>query len=170
MSSRNVLGKGLGSLLPQVEDGKFDNEGPYFICPLNDIQPNHYQPRKAMDDAALQQLADSISEKGILQPLVVREKKDTNGYELIAGERRWRAAKIAGLDEVPVLVKENVSKADRLELALIENIQRQNLNPLDEAEAYQRLLDEFNLKQEEVAKRVGKERSTVEHFANIATS
>lgn len=168
MSNRNVLGKGLGSLLPQMDNGKFDNEdGPYFICPLNDIQPNHYQPRKEMDDIALQQLSDSISEKGILQPLVVREREDGMGFELIAGERRWRAAQMAGLEEVPVLVKEDVSKADRLELALIENIQRQNLNPLDEAEAYQRLLDEFNLKQEEVAKRVGKERSTVANTLRI---
>lgn len=167
MSSRNVLGKGLGSLLPQMDSGKFENEGPYFVCPINDIQPNHYQPRKEMDDSALRQLADSIREKGILQPLVVREKKDGTGYELIAGERRWRAAKIAGLENVPVLVKDGVSKADRLELALIENIQRQNLNPLDEAEAYQRLLDEFNLKQEDVAKRVGKERSTVANTLRI---
>jgi len=165
MSSRNALGKGLGSLLPQTEIGGREG-GPYFICPLDEIQPNFYQPRKEMDDRALQQLSDSISEKGILQPLVVREKKDGTGYELIAGERRWRAARMAGLTEVPVIVKE-VSKSDRLELALIENIQRQNLNPLEEAEAYNRLMSEFKLTQEEVSKRVGKERSTVANTLRV---
>lgn len=165
-SRRSALGKGLSSLLPQTDAGKYEGDGPYFVCPLRDIKPNRYQPRKIMDDTALKQLADSISEKGILQPLVVREKKDGTGYELIAGERRMRAAKMAGLEEVPVLLKD-VSRADRLELALIENIQRQNLNPLEEAEAYQRLLDEFSLTQEEVSKRVGKERSTVANFLRI---
>ena len=158
MLKRNGLGKGLSSLLPQ-ESENAGGDGPYLVCPLDDIEPNHYQPRKEMDDDALRQLAASIGEKGILQPLVVRPKEE-GGYELIAGERRWRAARLAGLQEVPVLVKD-VSHSDRLELALIENIQRQNLNPMEEAEAYYRLMTEFSLTQEEVAKRVGKERPTV---------
>ena len=166
MTRRSALGKGLSSLLPQSDLAKNAGEGPYFLCQLTDIEPNRYQPRQVMDDGALQQLADSISEKGILQPLVVREKKDGSGYELIAGERRWRAAKMAGLEQVPVLLRD-VSRSDRLELALIENIQRQNLNPLEEAEAYQRLMNEFNLTQEEVSKRVGKERSTVANMLRI---
>lgn len=169
MSKLNALGKGLGSLLPYPDEDNVGGEAqdrPYFLCPIDSISPNHFQPRKDIDNEALRQLSDSIKEKGILQPLVIRERSDGQGFELIAGERRWRAAKLAGLGEVPVLVKD-VSKVDRLELALIENIQRQNLNPLEEAEAYQRLIQEFNLKQEEVAKRVGKERSTVANTLRI---
>lgn len=150
------LGKGLGSLLPGTSEG---NAGSYFLCPIETIRPNTYQPRKKMNSRALDELSSSIAEKGILQPLVVTQQDD-GGYELIAGERRWQAAKLAGLTEVPVILREAGSQ-ERLELALIENIQRQNLNPLEEAEAYQQLLDEFSLTQEEVAKQVGKERSTV---------
>ncbi len=150
------LGKGLGSLLPGSDE---NNAGSYLLCPIDTISPNTYQPRQKMNDAALQELASSITEKGILQPLVVTRRGE-NDYELIAGERRLRAAKLAGLCEVPVILRE-AGAQERLELALIENIQRQNLNPLEEAEAYQRLLDEFDLTQEEVAVQVGKERSTV---------
>lgn len=150
------LGKGLGSLLPGSDES---NAGNYFLCPIEAISPNTYQPRQKMNDAALQELASSITEKGILQPLVV-SRRGEDDYELIAGERRLRAAKLAGLSEVPVILRE-AGAQERLELALIENIQRQNLNPLEEAEAYQRLLDEFDLTQEEVATQVGKERSTV---------
>lgn len=150
------LGKGLESLLPGTSEG---NAGSYFLCPIEIISPNSYQPRKKMSEDALNELSSSIAEKGILQPLVVTQQDD-GGYELIAGERRWQAAKLAGLSEVPVILRE-ADAQERLELALIENIQRQNLNPLEEAEAYQQLLDEFDLTQEEVAKQVGKERSTV---------
>ncbi len=150
------LGKGLGSLLPGTDE---NSAGKYFICPVNAIRPNTYQPRKKMNSDALNELSSSIAEKGILQPLVVSSLND-NEYELIAGERRLQAAKLAGLEEVPVILRE-AGAQERLELALIENIQRQNLNPLEEAEAYQQLLDEFHLTQEEVAKQVGKERSTV---------
>jgi len=155
MSKRaSGLGKGLSSLLPDQNDDRV-----YFLCPIDAIQPNKYQPRKKMNSEALEELASSIAEKGILQPLVV-SNRDGGQYELIAGERRLRAAKKAGLTEVPVIIREAGSQ-ERLELALIENIQRQNLNPLEEAEAYQQLLDEFDLTQEEVAIQVGKERSTV---------
>ncbi|MBU2536831.1 MAG: ParB/RepB/Spo0J family partition protein [Proteobacteria bacterium] len=157
-----ALGKGLDALLPSSgSDGR-----EYFLCPIDDIEPNPNQPRKDINDTALAQLSSSILEKGVLLPLVVCEHGGEGRYQIIAGERRWRAAKMAGLDEVPVLVKD-VTPLDRLELALIENIQRQDLNPLEEAEAYLRLVKEFHLTQEEVARRVGKERSTVANALRI---
>lgn len=162
MVKRNPLGKGLSALLPPQEE---DADRPYLICPLRAVVPNPHQPRKRVDDGALEQLADSIREKGVLLPLVVR-RLDEERYEIIAGERRWRAAGLAGLAEVPVLIKD-VSPQDQLELALIENIQRQDLNPLEEAEAYLRLVREYGLTQEEVARRVGKERSTVANALRI---
>lgn len=125
---------------------------------LSLIEPNREQPRKNFDEEALQELSDSIKQYGIIQPLVV--KKNADYYEIIAGERRWRAAKMAGLKEVPVIIKE-YTEQEIVEISLIENIQRENLNPIEEAIAYKRLLDEFHLKQEEVAKRVAKSRTTV---------
>ena len=160
--SAQALGKGLDALLPSGgSDGR-----EYFLCPIDFIEANPDQPRKDINDTALAQLSASILEKGVLLPLVVCEHGAEGRYQIIAGERRWRAAKLAGLDEVPVLVKD-VTPLDRLELALIENIQRQDLNPLEEAEAYLRLVNEFQLTQEEVAKRVGKERSTVANALRI---
>ncbi len=159
MMSGDRLGRGLGALLAD-DDDKLAAEGEYILCDLAAIDPNPYQPRKEMDDDALQELAESIAEKGILQPLVVTPSDVEDRYVLIAGERRLRASKLAGLTDVPVIVRD-VNTQDRLELALIENIQRQNLNPIEEALAYQQLVKEFSLTQEEVAKRVGKERSTV---------
>ena len=164
---RSALGKGLNALLPSSAEAVGDYEQqPYFLCEIDSICPNPSQPRKDIDDHALHQLSASIQEKGVLLPLVVRQLEDEEMFEIIAGERRWRAAKLAGLAEVPVLVKD-VSPVDRLEMALIENIQRQDLNPLEEAEAYCRLVKEFGLTQEEVAKRVGKERSTVANTLRI---
>ncbi|MDD5757444.1 MAG: ParB/RepB/Spo0J family partition protein [Desulfobulbaceae bacterium] len=168
------LGRGLMSLLPAEGEnsGSSMNQpqvkidaSPYFICPIAFIQANPYQPRKVFNPEELESLASSIKEKGILQPLVVR-KIDNNQYELIAGERRLRAAQQAGLEKVPVLVKD-IAISDRLELALIENIQRENLNPLEEAEAYAQLIEEFSLTQEMVSKRVGKNRSTVANSLRI---
>jgi len=170
MKNGDRLGRGLQSLLSGSLD--LDEEeasrprGEYFKCNLANIRPNPYQPRKEMDDHALSQLAESIKERGVLQPLVVREIDGENQYELIAGERRLRAARLAGLAEVPVLVKKATPEA-RLEIALIENIQRQNLNPVEEAAAYKRLTDEFNMTQDEVAKKVGKERSTVTNIMRL---
>jgi len=170
MKNGDRLGRGLQSLLSGSLD--LDEEevgrpkGEYFKCNLSNIRPNPYQPRKEMDDMALSQLAESIKERGVLQPLVVREIDGENQYELIAGERRLRAARLAGLAEVPVLVKKATPEA-RLEIALIENIQRQNLNPVEEAAAYKRLTDEFNMTQDEVAKKVGKERSTVTNIMRL---
>jgi len=148
------LGKGMGALLPVVEEqGK-----KYFSCPIEDIKPNKDQPRKTFVTEKLEELAASIKEKGIIQPLVVVRKGDH--YQLIAGERRWRAAQKAGLREVPVVIQD-VSEDTALEMALIENIQREDLNAVEEAEAYHQLLERFSLSQEELAKRVGKERSTI---------
>jgi ParB family transcriptional regulator, chromosome partitioning protein len=157
------LGRGFGALIPSAEPLKTEKRH-FFYAGIEEVQPNPYQPRKKVREAAIDQLAESIKEKGIIQPLLVR--KTTEGYELIAGERRWRAAQRAGLTEVPVIVRE-VEPTAQLELALIENIQRQNLNPLEEAEAYQRLIQEFNLSQEEVGRRVGKDRSSVANLLRL---
>ncbi|MEW6518904.1 MAG: ParB/RepB/Spo0J family partition protein [Thermodesulfobacteriota bacterium] len=170
MKNGDRLGRGLQSLLSgeldiDEEDAKRPR-GEFFRCNIADIRPNPYQPRKEMDEHALAQLAESIKKRGVLQPLVVREIEGENQYELIAGERRLRAARLAGLAQVPVLVKKASPEA-RLEIALIENIQRQNLNPVEEAAAYKRLTDEFNMTQDEVAKKVGKERSTVTNIMRL---
>lgn len=154
MVKKTGLGRGMAALLPVVEErGRI-----YFSCPIEEIRPLRGQPRKTFSNDKLDELAASIREKGIIQPLVVRNKDDH--YELIAGERRWRAAQKAGLHEVPVVIQD-VSDHAALEMALVENIQREDLNAIEEAEAYQSLLDSMNLSQEELAKRVGKERSTV---------
>ncbi len=128
------------------------------VLPIDEVEPNRVQPRTAFDDDALQELADSIKIHGIIQPIIVVKKEDY--YEIIAGERRWRAARMAGLKEVPVIIKD-YSGPEALEVALIENIQREDLNPIEEAQAYQRLIEEFGLKQEEAADRVSKSRAAV---------
>lgn len=152
---RQALGKGIGALLSSAaqEGGK-----KYFTCAVEELRPHSRQPRKNFDDGKMQELVASIAEKGIIQPLVVRQQSDH--YQIIAGERRWRAAQKAGLEHVPVVIQD-VSEDWALEIALIENLQREDLNPLEEAEAYRHLMDSFDLRQEEVAKRVGKERSTI---------
>lgn len=166
------LGKGLGALLPtdtdivSVDNSETINEkngsNLYFLCPISLISPNPNQPRREMDETQLKELCLSIQEKGIIQPLLVRRQPETHGYELIAGERRLRAAKLAKMDKVPVIVKDiGENNQESLEIALIENIQRQNLNPLDEALSYSRLSEEFKLTQEQIASKVGKERSTI---------
>lgn len=170
---RNGLGKGLDSLIPnknekkpktsaKIDDREKKEEEVLkpgeIMVKINQVEPNRDQPRKDFDEDALVELADSIKQFGILQPLIVQKKKDY--YEIIAGERRWRAAKIAGVKEVPVIVKEFTDQ-EIVEISLIENIQRENLNPIEEAMAYKRLLEEFNLKQDEVAERVSKSRTAV---------
>jgi len=150
------LGKGMAALLQVTET--VDDGRTYFVCPIEQIRPNKNQPRKHFAPEKLEELAASIREQGIIQPLVVAKK---NGYfEIIAGERRWRAAQKAGVHELPVIIRE-VSDEAALELALIENIQRQDLNAIEEAQAYQSLVEHFSLSQEDVAKKVGKNRSTV---------
>ncbi|MGH2538326.1 MAG: ParB/RepB/Spo0J family partition protein [Candidatus Promineifilaceae bacterium] len=158
MSKKRALGRGLGSLIPggELDDGP---AGGLTLASVDAIRPNPRQPRAALDDDLLAELAESIREHGLIQPLVVRQGED-GAYTLIAGERRWRAAQLAGLDEVPVVVKEASPQA-MLELALIENIQRADLNPLEEAAAYRQLVEEFGLTQDEVARRVGRSRPAV---------
>jgi len=155
MAKRPALGKGIGALLNSATQ---EGNRKYFLCPIEELRPHSEQPRKSFNDASLQELADSIREKGVIQPLVVRKLPDH--YQIIAGERRWRAAQKAGLHEVPVVIQD-VSEDWALEMALIENIQREDLNPIEESLAYRNLMQRFDLTQEEVAKRVGKERSTV---------
>jgi ParB family chromosome partitioning protein len=157
------LGRGLGALIPSAELPKTEKRT-FFYVGIEEIRPNPFQPRKKVKEASIDQLAESIKEKGIIQPLLV--SKNEEGYELIAGERRWRAAQKAGLTEVPVILKETEA-VSRLELALIENIQRQDLNVIEEAEAYQRLIQEFGLSQEEVGRRVSKDRSTVANLLRL---
>jgi ParB family transcriptional regulator, chromosome partitioning protein len=154
-TKRMALGKGLGALLPEI--GQEDSQR-FLYCGIEEIIPNRSQPRKHFDESKLQELAESVKEKGVLEPLIVR--RIDGGYELIVGERRWRAAQKAGLKEVPVLVKE-IEGREVLEISLIENLQREDLNPLEEAEAYKRLTEEFGVNQEELGTRVGKDRTTI---------
>ena len=163
MPKKQVLGRGLDALIPDMEASELEPE-PFFYCDIDSIRPNPYQPRQRFSDQNLKGLSSSIKEKGIIQPLVVRAV--STGYELIVGERRWRAARLAGVKQVPVVVK-NVSGAEMIETALVENIQREDLNPLEKADAYYRLIKEFGLTQREVAKRVGQERSTVANFLRL---
>ncbi len=158
MSARQALGKGLGALIPEKTIAEVDGKKTFQFCGIEEIHPNPHQPRKNFAAPQLQELVDSIREKGILQPLLVRRKG--GAYELIAGERRWRAAQKAGIKEVPIIVKD-VTESELLELSLIENIQRENLNSIEEAEAYKGLMELFHLTQEEISKRVGKDRTTI---------
>jgi ParB family chromosome partitioning protein len=163
MPKRQVLGRGLDALIPGVDTSDLGSTA-FFYCNIEAIRPNPYQPRRTFAEGELRNLADSIKEKGIIQPLVVRPA--STGYELIVGERRWRSARLAGLLQVPVVVKD-VSTAEMLELALVENVQREDLNPLEKAEAYHSLMKEFGLTQEQVAERVGQDRSTVANFLRL---
>ena len=175
-AAKRGLGRGLDALIPksaapekndtkaapasqQTPKGEIPStEGTVVKVKITKVEPNRDQPRKNFDEDALQELADSIKQYGIFQPILVQDRKDH--YEIIAGERRWRAAKLAGLKEVPVIIKQ-YTEQEIVEISLIENIQRENLNPIEEAQAYKRLLTEFNLKQDEVAERVSKSRTAV---------
>lgn len=152
--SRKALGRGLKALIPESDSAS----GLPRKVPIDQIDPNPKQPRKNFDADAIDELASSIREHGVLEPVIVRPL--AGRYELVVGERRWRAARLAGLTEIPAIVR-TLSDVEALELALIENIQREDLSPLEEAETYRRLMDEFHMTQEQVAKRVGKSRSTV---------
>lgn len=167
---RKGLGKGLDSLIPENKSAKASGseskkteetaeiKSGEQMMRINMVEPNRDQPRRNFEEDALLELADSIKQYGVLQPLIVRKRNDY--YEIIAGERRWRAAKMAGVKEVPVIIKE-YNEQEILEIALIENIQRENLNPIEEAMAFKKLLEEFDLKQDEVAERVSKSRTAV---------
>ena len=166
MAVRGGLGKGLDSLIPSKKEEKKvvapvekkEEKGVETIVKITKVEPNRSQPRKNFDEDALQELADSIKQFGVISPILVQDRKDH--YEIIAGERRWRAAKMAGLKEVPVIIRD-YTEQEIVEISLIENIQREDLNPIEEAQAYKRLLDEFNLKQDELADRVSKSRVAV---------
>ena len=163
MAVKKGLGKGLDTLIPAevmpISSKKSESkESAETIVKITKVEPNREQPRKYFDEDALQELADSIKQFGLLQPILVQNRDDY--YEIIAGERRWRAAKLAGLKEVPVIIRD-YSEQEIVEIALIENIQREDLNPIEEALAYKKLLTEFNLKQDEVAERVSKSRTAV---------
>lgn len=158
-----ALGRGLDALIPDIESIQ-DIPREFFNCDIGMIRPNRYQPRRRFSEEELRELSRSIKMQGVIQPLLVR--KDTSGYELVTGERRLRAAKLAGLKQVPVVLKE-LTDAKLLELSIIENVQREDLNPIEQSEAYRRLMTEFNLKQDEVAKRVGKSRSAVANFLRL---
>ncbi len=154
-TKRMALGKGLGALLPEFGQAE---PRTLLYCGIEEISPNRSQPRKHFDESKIEELANSIKEKGILEPLIVR--RTDQGYELIVGERRWRAAQKAGLKEVPVLVKE-VQGKEALEISLIENLQREDLNPIEAAEAFKHLIEEFNISQEDLSRRMGKDRTTI---------
>ena len=155
MNKKFALGKGLGALIP--DEINEDNEGKLMIS-LNKIKSNIDQPRKSFDNEKIAELAESIKNHGIIQPLILKE--NGGGYIIVAGERRWRAAKMVGLKEVPAIVMDLTEK-QVLEISLIENIQRQDLNPIEEALAYKKLLSDFNLTQEELSKRIGKSRTAI---------
>lgn len=153
--NKRGLGKGLGALIPESEDAA---KGSIMEIKITEIAPNEGQPRKLFDDEALDSLAESIKEHGVVQPIIVRRLEQ--GYQIIAGERRWRAARIAGLKTVPAIVKE-CSNVEIMELALIENLQREDLNVIEEADAYKSLIDEYNMTQEDIARRIGKSRPAI---------
>jgi ParB family chromosome partitioning protein len=159
-----ALGKGLSALIPGADPLESSDEKEYFLCGIDLIRPNPYQPRRLFTEDDLADLARSIKEQGVIQPLIARKTDD--GYEIIAGERRLRAARMAGLTHVPVIVKA-VDDENLLEISLVENIQREDLNPVEEADAYHRLMTEFGLTQEDVSERVGKSRSTIANFLRL---
>ena len=162
-SPKRGLGKGLDSMIPkkivtEKKESKKENVSRETLIKISEIEPNREQPRRNFNEDSLQELAESIKQHGVIQPLIL-QKKDTY-YEIIAGERRWRAARTAGLKEIPAIIKE-YSSQEVIEIALIENIQREDLNPIEEASAYKKLIIEFHLKQDELAERVSKSRTTI---------
>jgi len=160
---KRALGRGLDALIPSIEP-ETKKPKDYFLCKIDLIHRNRFQPRQHFSKEDLEELSNSIKAQGIIQPLLVRQSDD--GYELVAGERRLRAARKAGLDQVPVVIK-SVTDAQMLEMSLVENIQREDLNPMEEAEAYHRLITEFKLTQDQAAGRVGKSRSAVANFLRL---
>jgi len=163
MTKRKALGKGLSALIPEA-DRLEDGEEQFFMCPVDAIEANPYQPRQDITESDLEDMVNSVREQGIVTPLLV-SRTDT-GYQLIAGERRWRAAQKAGLERVPVVVRE-VTAYESLELALIENIHRKDLNAVEEALAYKRLLEEARITQDSLAKRLGKDRSSITNLLRL---
>ena len=163
MPPKHSLGKGLGAMFPDLLNNIGDKPA-FILCGIEELTPNRFQPRRAFNDADQSELVASVRKSGIIQPIVVR--KSENGYEIIAGERRWRAAQAAGLKDVPIIIR-TADDRELAELSLIENIQREALNPVEEADAYQTLLTRFSLSQEEIAARVGKDRSTIANTVRL---
>ena len=163
MSKKRGLGRGLGALIPSDHTASVE-EGGVKVVPVTAVSPNPHQPRSFMDEQKLVELSDSIKEHGLIQPLIVTQGE--GGYVLIAGERRWRACQLAGLQEVPVVVKE-ATPQEMLELAIIENVQRADLNPLEEAYAYQQLAEDFGFTHEQIAQRMGKGRTTITNLIRL---
>jgi len=164
MISKKGLGKGLGALITDTHNNENNEEGSVKELKINEIEPNNNQPRKKFDDDKLQMLSDSIKQHGIVQPIIVR--KDGSIYRIVAGERRWRAARLSGLKTVPVVIKELTNK-QVMEIALIENIQREDLNPIEEAEAFDRLINEYDMTQEELSNSIGKSRSAIANIIRL---
>ena len=162
LGKKPVLGRGLSALLPGKDDVP---RGTQREAEIGQLRPSRFQPRRDFSESALTDLAQSIREQGIVQPIVVVPRGE--GFEIVAGERRWRAARLAGLERVPIVVREHASDRELLELALVENLQREDLNALEAAEAYARLREEFQLTQEQIADRVGKERATIANSLRI---
>ncbi|PKN18253.1 MAG: chromosome partitioning protein ParB [Deltaproteobacteria bacterium HGW-Deltaproteobacteria-6] len=155
---KDALGKGLGAIFSDLLDNDTNKKTSVNSCGIEELRPNRYQPRKNFNDEDQKKLIASVKQSGIIQPIVVR--KADSGYEIIAGERRWRAAQAAGLKDVPIVIRQ-ASDLEAAELSLIENIQREELNPLEEADAYVTLMEKFNLSQESISAQVGKDRSTI---------
>ena len=162
MAKRKALGRGFSALFPDTVTEEEDRG--LFYCPIESISPNPHQSRQSFGESELAELAQSVKEKGVIQPILVTKTND--GFQLIAGERRWRAAQKAGLDKIPALIRD-VSPAEALQIALIENIQRQDLNPIEEAAAYQELLQRFNFTQDALSARIGKNRTTIANFLRL---
>lgn len=163
MPPKHSLGKGLGAMFPDLLNHIGDKPA-FVLCGIEELTPNRFQPRRAFNDTDQRELVASVKKSGIIQPIVVR--KSENGYEIIAGERRWRAAQAAGLKDVPIIIR-TADDRELAELSLIENIQREALNPVEEADAYQTLITHFSLSQEEIAARVGKDRSTIANTVRL---
>jgi ParB family transcriptional regulator, chromosome partitioning protein len=163
MPAKESLGKGLGAILPDIL-GEVTERANYVVCGIEELVPNRYQSRKEFDGEEQKNLVTSVRKSGIIQPIVVRRLE--NGYEIIAGERRWRAAQEAGLKEVPIIVRE-AEDLDMAEISLVENIQRADLNPIEEAEAFLTLMEKFGLSHEEISARVGKDRTTVTNAVRL---
>src|SRR5574340_1200041 len=163
MPQKHSLGKGLGAILSDSIDD-FNKKTSLVMCGIEELSPNRFQPRKDFNDKDQKQLVASVKKSGIIQPIIVR--KTAKGYEIIAGERRWRAAQAAGLQDVPIIIRE-AEDLDVAEISLIENIQRAELNAIEEANAYQTLMEKFSLSQEEISTRVGKDRSTIANTVRL---
>lgn len=162
-AKKRALGRGLDALIPDIEEIDIRSKE-YFQCDIELLRPNRYQPRLRFPEDEMEELSRSVKEQGIIQPLLVRQ--DHTGYELISGERRLRAAKKAGLSRVPVLLK-SITDSELLVISIIENVQRQDLNPLEEAEAYYQLISEFDFTQDQAAERIGKSRSAIANFLRL---